>query len=1248
MQDEWHICADTGGTFTDIFGNSPDGRICRAKVLSTGCLRAAIERIDGASIILDAKWDLPDGFFRGWRIQGRSKGQGGKAEIRESAGPCIECVALPEFQPGTMVELSTGEPAPILGARLLTGTPGDQVLPTHTLRLATTRGTNALLERKIAPTVFFVSEGFADLLEIGDQRRPDLFALDIRKPQPLYDHVIEVPGRLSADGKETEAFKVTENLVEQISAVREAGAKAAAVSLLNSYRNPAHEQELVELLRAHGFDYVALSSRIAPFIKILPRAQTAVVDACLGPIMDEYLGSVSKNMHDGRLLVMTSAGGLLPRAVYRPKDSLLSGPAGGLVGASASGKRAGYERVIAFDMGGTSTDVSRCEEDFNYRSHHTVADATILSPALPIETVAAGGGSICGFDGSRLFVGPESAGADPGPACYGAGGPLALTDVHLLLGRLRVDGFGIPVFPEAAEAALQNVIQQSGVECGALLAGFLDIANERMADAIRRISVSEGYDPSDYALVAFGGAGGLHACAIAELLGMERVVVPRDAGLLSAYGLDRAVVERIRSRQVLMPLKDCESGLHGMFANLEQEARNSLASEGFAAQSLVLRKCELRMRFMGQEADLTIEWSPSIAIADMFHQRYAEVFGYVPQGRELEVVSAQAVVSTSFAELMPECFASQSESSFSMSHTTRIWAGRNWCEAGVCRRDDIPQGTVIDGPVVIHDAYSALVVEPGWRATMGGEGTLKLQHIGANTKTGDIEDEIVRRELFKNRFRGIVEEMGEQLKRTALSTNVKERLDYSCALLDTDGRLIVNAPHIPVHLGAIGLCVRQVVEVLDLGPGDVAVTNHPGFGGSHLPDITVISPVFNNDGILIGYVANRAHHAEVGGMHPGSTSPDATCLAEEGVVIAPMKIFEAGHERWHSVESVLKSGPYPSRAPQENIADLRAQVAANRRGAEALRALATAHGNETVGHFMQSLTQLAHDLAAQELSEHVKQSCSATQSLDDGSLLAVRIKLDEAKTVIDFSGTSPRHSGNFNATPAIVQSAVAYVLRVLVSEDLPLNDGLLDAVEIVLPDCLLNPGFGSDPTEAPAVVGGNTETSQRLVDTLMLALELAACSQGTMNNLIFGDEQRSYYETICGGAGAGKSFAGQSAIHTHMTNTAITDAEIMEHRYPVRLRRFAIRRNSGGKGKNTGGDGVIREIEFLASMSVSMLTQHRKEKPYGLNGGEPGVTGSQRLVRESGEIIELDASFQIEVKPGDRLIVETPGGGAWG
>ncbi len=1255
MPNEWHICADTGGTFTDVFGISPEGRSYRAKVLSSGCLRAGVVAIEGTRLLVDTTWELPDGFCTGWAV---------KVPGAEDAAAVTDYAAVDSVlwldreiacRPGDLLELTTGEPAPVLGARMLTRTPGREALPPHTLRLATTRGTNALLERKVAPTAFFVTEGFADLLFIGDQRRADLFALDIQKPEPLQREVIEVPGRLTAEGEELIAFDPPAEFRAKVKAAREAGCESAAVALLHSYLNPVHEKALEKVLREAGFKYIALSSDLAPMIKVLPRAQTAVADAALGPIMEDYLDSVTQSLSGGRLLVMTSAGGLLPRNSFRPKDSLLSGPAGGVVGASATGRRAGNPRVIAFDMGGTSTDVSRCEVDFSYRAQHTVGDATIVAPALPVITVAAGGGSICGFDGRNLFVGPQSAGADPGPACYGAGGPLTLTDVHLLLGRLRPDGFGIPVYPEKAEAALAEVEKASGVKRTELLPGFLRIGNERMADAIRRVSVREGYDPADYALLSFGGAGGLHACALAELLGMNKVLVPADAGLLSAYGLHRAVVERIAARQVLCQWSDTVEKLPDLFADLEKEALESLAKEGFDASELVTRQRELRLRFAGQESDLPMSWGAGEDVAAAFAKRYAEVFGYAPEGRAVEVVSAQAVVSTQPEAMEDEVFPEDGRDVTRTFERSSAFLAESWAGAPVIDRETLQPGDFFSGPVLVSDRFSALVVSPGWRAVMGTQGTLRLEHRQPMRTGADIADETIRRELFTNRFRGIVEEMGEQLRRTALSTNVKERLDFSCALLDVKGRLIVNAPHIPVHLGALGLCVREVAQKLSLGPGDVAVTNHPGYGGSHLPDVTVIMPVHDDDGHLLGYVANRAHHAEIGGARPGSMPPDARCLAEEGVVLEPFKLYDNGQPRWEALAEKLSGGDYPSRSVEENLADLRAQVASNLRGAEALRELCVKHGRGTVAHYMDALTAFAREAAQEALHGMLAEKRTAQQKLDDGTCISVIIQKNGDKPVLDFTGTSPRHAGNLNATPAIVYSAVLYVLRLLLKEDLPLNDGLLEAVEIKLPECFLNPGFAGDPREAPAVVAGNVETSQRLVDTLIKLFDLAACSQGTMNNLVFGGSGKSYYETICGGSGAGPGFAGQSCVHTHMTNTAITDPEILERRYPVRLWRFARRWGSGGKGAFPGGDGVVREIEFLAPMSVSLLTQHRVEAPYGMNGGGDGQCGRQYLIRgknlslrrEDAEEEELPSSASFEAEPGDRLTIETPGGGGW-
>lgn len=1244
---EWHICADTGGTFTDVFGIAPDGAARRTKVLSSACLRTGVAEVVGRRLTILADWNLPNGFFAGWELQ--LVGTRKRAHIQDYNADWRTLTIDQEGFCATdaLLELGTGEPAPILGARMLTRTPGCKPLPPHSLRLATTRGTNALLERKVARTCLFVNEGFADLLFIGDQRRPELFALDIHKPKPLYHEVIEVPGRLTAQGKELHPIQLDGTFYDKVKAVRERGCESAAVALLHSYINPGHERVIKGALHEAGFNYVALSSDLAPMIKVLPRAQTSVADAALGPIMEAYLDAMSQSLSGGRLLVMTSAGGLVPRANFRPKDSLLSGPAGGVVGASACGKRAGRTRVISFDMGGTSTDVSRCEEDFAYRPQHTVGDATIVAPALPIVTVAAGGGSICGYDGRTLFVGPESAGANPGPACYGAGGPLTLTDVHLLLGRLRPEAFVIPVFPEKAEAALNEVAQASGVSREALLPGFLKIANERMAEAIRKISVREGCDSADYALLSFGGAGGLHACSLADLLGISEVIVPADAGILSAYGLHCAVVERIAAEQILCQWHDTEKDLAGAFCALEKQAGTALRGEGFAPDELITRQRTLRLRYEGQESDLEIGWEQGEDIPAAFAQRYAEVFGYVPEGRVLEVVSAQVVVSTRPATLAEECFAENNTAGKQPLLSNRVYSGDAWRKASVIDRRKLESGTGILGPAILSDAFSALVLEAGWRCVSGSEGTLKLKRVKNVSSGKDIADETVRRELFTNRFRGIVEEMGEQLRRTALSTNVKERMDYSCALLDSEGKLIANAPHIPVHLGAMGLCVRRVAETLSLAPGDVAVTNHPGFGGSHLPDVTVITPVHDETGQRLGYVANRAHHAEIGGKRPGSMPSDARCLAEEGVVIPPMKLFEKGEARWEALEEILSGGEYPSRSANENLADLRAQVAANRRGATALRMLCSTHGADSVLYYMKALTALARDAAKDALRSNYLEDKPVTQKLDDGTCIKAVIHKKLERTALDFTGSSPRHPANFNATPAIVNSALLYVLRLLLKEDLPLNDGLLEAIDIRLPECFLNPCFTKDARESPAVVAGNVETSQRLVDTLMQLFGLAACSQGTMNNLVFGDSNKSYYETICGGAGAGQGFAGQSCVHTHMTNTAITDPEILERRYPVRLWRFAQRRGSGGAGQFPGGDGVVRELEFLAPMSVSLLTQHRKVTPYGMHGGGPGKCGRQ-WIASSGETNLLEPSVSFEAKAGDKLIIETPGGGAWG
>jgi 5-oxoprolinase (ATP-hydrolysing) len=1140
------------------------------------------------------------------------------------------------------IKILSSDHAPELSARLLTGTPDDQPLPPVQMRLGTTRGTNALLEEQGAEVVFFVTKGFGDLLRIGDQRRPDLFALRVEKPQPLHAYVVEVPGRLDAEGNEISPLQLNDifdSAKEHLANSR----TVAAVALLHSHRNAAHEAELKNHLVDLGFEYVACSAELASFIKVVPRAETAVVDAYLGPLMAEYLDRVKSSLGGGRLRVMTSAGGLVSRENYRAKDSLLSGPAGGVVGAAAVARRAGLGKIIAFDMGGTSTDVSRFDGDFNYCETHAVGRAQLMAPALKIETVAAGGGSICGLEGGLLLVGPKSAGAKPGPACYGAGGPLTITDVNLLLGRLDLETFNLPVHSDAAEAAFYDVRQTHGGTREEILQGFLSITDERMANAIRKISVREGYDPADHALVAFGGAGGQHACGVAERLGILRILFPADAGLLSAFGLERARVERIAEAQVLKTWAGVGDQLSVISDQLESRAVAELMEEG--VESVVIRRRTALARFAGQESVLAVDFDEVDEVPGSFRERYRETFGYLPAEGELELVSLRVIASTSDEPFLGETF--NEGNAPEAARTVNSFFNDEWREAPVFAREAIKTGAVIMGPAIVSDAFGTLVIDPGWRGMVGSEASLLLEQT-ANRKLKTEKPEFAERELFTNRFTSIVEEMGAQLKRTAISTNIKERLDFSCALLDAEGRLIINAPHIPVHLGALGLCVREVAARLKLEPGDVVVTNHPACGGSHLPDVTLIAPVFDKTGVLLGYVANRAHHAEIGGIAPGSMSPAAKSLVEEGVVIAPMHLFKKGEASWAEMTACLREAPFPTRRLEENLADLQAQVAAIRLGESALHQMASAFGADKLREQMVLIHNQAARAIRSKLVDWAGSDLRATQRLDNGAELVVRIRVNNDAMEIDFTGTSPVVDGNLNATPAIVRSVLVYVLRLLVDEEMPLNEGLLEPVRVILPECLLNPDFGGDDSSAPAVFGGNVEVSQRLVDTLLLAFEAAACSQGTMNNFVMGDATRSYYETIGGGTGAGDGFPGTSGVHVHMSNTAITDPEILEWRFPVRLHRFALRAGSGGTGQWNGGDGLVREIEFLEPQTVSLLGQHRTEGPFGLAGGSMGKCGRQTVIRSDGAVEEQKFAAQLVMQSGDRLVIETPGGGGYG
>lgn len=1253
----WKIRIDTGGTFTDALAIDPEGNRLRAKVLSNSALRGRIVGTAAPNALrIEENWQAPDDFVKGFRFHLLNV-KHNRAEVTgyNAREKLLYVEPLPDLNDltGRSFEVRSPEEAPLLAARLITGTSPGGALPPTELRLATTRGTNALLEKKGARTALFITEGFGDLLHIGTQQRPELFSLDIHKADPLFEEVVEVPERLDAEGHIFKPLQVA-SLKNRVDELLQKGIHTAAIALMHSFRNGKHEQELARWLKEQGFDYVSVSSELIPFIKILPRAETTLVNAYLSPVIHHYIRNVSGSMGAGELFVMSSAGGLSRANRYEPKDSLLSGPAGGVVGASAAGRQSGTDRVISFDMGGTSTDVARYHGDFEYVFEHHVGHAHLAAPALNIETVAAGGGSICSFDGHTLSVGPESAGAFPGPACYGAGGPLTLTDINLLQGRLDPRNFNIPVHRQDAQELLDKMTADVGqaekrtVDSGELLDGFLEIANERMADAIRKISLRKGYDPADYALVAFGGAGAMHACAIAKKLGMNRIIIPDDAGLLSATGLHHAVVESFAEQQVLQPLDELESKLSRKMSHLEQEASEKLQAQGLNAGDIEIRRRLVFMRLEGQESTLEIAWNEETDLAQAFEQAYRQRYGHWIGEAAIEVESIR-VVASSTSQSSNSSGSTCEQHSPDPIDTKSVRFGGSCRETPVYKRSQLKPGARLIGPALVLDPYSTIVVEPAWRADVQGNNSLELRQTnGQQENESQSKPEAVRLELFTNRFTSIAEEMGEMLQRTALSVNVKERLDFSCALLNPKGELVVNAPHIPVHLGALGLCVRRLAENIDMAPGDVVVTNHPHYGGSHLPDVTVVTPVYSSDDHLLGYAASRAHHAEIGGIRPGSMPPDGTRLAQEGVVIPPTHLIRDGKARWDNLRRLLLESPWPTRSIDENIADLRAAVAANQRGADALRALNRAYGPVTVQHYMDALKNHAATQIGERLHRIPDGQYSSTEYLDDNTPLCVRLNIEAGHINLDFTGTGAVHPGNLNATPAIVNSVVMYVLRLLLDEPLPLNEGLLEPVGIQLPRCLLNPDFGDDPTQCPAVVGGNVEVSQRLVDTLLKPFGVAACSQGTMNNVLFGNEGFGYYETVGGGTGAGPDFDGADAVHQHMTNTRGTDPEILEHRYPVRLDRYAIRPDSGGHGRHRGGNGIIREMTFLEPVSLSVLTQHRQYRPYCLQGGGEGQTGEQWVIHPDGHEEQLKSSDGRELAKGDRFILKTPGGGGYG
>jgi 5-oxoprolinase (ATP-hydrolysing) len=1178
----------------------------------------------------------------------------------DRGGTFTDCVAL-ERETGELkvTKVPSSDAAIAEGIRRLFGLDDAAPLPPCDVRLSTTIATNALLERRGVASALAITRGFADLLAIGDQTRPDLFALAVERPEPLPRAVLEVDARALPNG-EAASEPDAASLLAELSALRASGVESLGIAVLNDYARGALEQRVGELARRAGFRHVALSSELSPEIGLLARAETTALDAYLTPLLRERLERLEAELAGSRLRIMQSSGELVPRARLRGPGALLSGPAGGVVACARIAAEAGLGPVLGFDMGGTSTDVSRAEGGRLEHVFETrVGGVRVRAPVLAVTTVAAGGGSICSFDGRKLEVGPESAGAVPGPLCYGRDGAhaLTLTDVNLALGRLSPGRFPFPLDRERAEQGLERVraeLAQAGHErtCAEVGAGFLEIANRTMADAIREVSVAAGHDPRKHTLVVLGGAGGQHACALARHLGIERVVFHPLAGVLAAFGLGlcdtgfRAVRELGGEPLADEALARAERTLD----ELEREGRSALlAEEGPEAPLAATRTLELR--YTGTETTLPFEPETADALRKAFDRRHAELFGHAHPTHPVELVAARiAVVARRPTPSIAR--PSSAEPTPGPRETTRLYADGRWHEGvPVFDREALPRQAPLEGPLVIREATGTIVLDPGFSLAEDEHGLLVARdrrgrtelsassHGDASTTHGASLPDPVLLEVLGRRFMSIAEQMGHLLRRTALSTNIRERLDFSCAVFDASAGLVANAPHIPVHLGAMSDSVRACVALHpDLAPGDVFVTNDPARGGSHLPDITVVTPVYDARGRLFAFTACRGHHADVGGTTPGSMPPDSTRLDEEGVVIGAVRAVRAGRLDDAVLLAALTHGRYPARRPADNLADLRAQIAAVASGATLLVEAVAELGFEQVVAYLEHL----QDDAAARVSTWIAGLPSGTSAfedaLDDGSRIRVALTLAGGRLLIDFTGSAPEQPTNLNAPRSVTTAAVLYALRVLSRAPIPLNAGCLRPVDLVIPEpSLLAAGPGA------AVAAGNVETSQRIVDVLLAAAGAAAASQGTMNNLSFGDATFGYYETLGGGAGAGAGFRGASAVHTHMTNTRLTDPEVLERRYPVCVRELSVRRGSGGSGRFPGGDGLCRELEFRAPLRVSLISERRTRCPFGLAGGKAGLPGRALL-----NGVELGGRFSVDVRPGDRLRIETPGGGGYG
>ncbi|RLB60431.1 MAG: 5-oxoprolinase [Deltaproteobacteria bacterium] len=1159
----------------------------------------------------------------------------------DRGGTFTDCLGRAPGGEVHVAKVLSSDRAPLQAIRQILGLEPDQSIPPCDLRMGTTVATNALLERRGRPCALVITRGFADLLEIGTQARPALFALDVIKPSVLYDRVLEVDARAAPDGTVIQRPDLItlqadlQRLAKEVDSV--------AVVVMHAYAAPELELAIGELATAAGFSHVALSHALDAEIGMLARGDTAVVDAYLTPLLRQHLADLAGELAGCNLQVMQSSGGLVEASSFGGPAAVLSGPAGGVVACARIAETAGIDQVIGFDMGGTSTDVCRLAGGPEWTYETETAGVRIRAPMLALHTVAAGGGSVCRFDGQRFGVGPDSAGAQPGPLCYGRpeAVELTVTDVNLALGRVLPDRFPFPLQGDPVTEALMDVARRAGLaDVEQAASGFFEVACQHMAEAIRQISVAKGYDLRQHTLILFGGAAGQHGCAIARQLGMRQVLVHPYAGVLSAYGMGLADLswhgEQDAGRSLLSESSVARLAPH--FERLEAQGRQQLLGDGVADGRIeVSRKIELR--YQGTETALAIATASPSVLRQHFEAAHRRLFGYARCNHPIELVTLRVAVRGRATPVVPLRAALAAEPVAPVRFSP-LWCLNRWVEAPVFLRESLQAGHRIEGPAIVLEQTGTLVIDEGFVLTVDDTACLWLDDQAApkERRVGPARDP-VQLELFHNQFMSIAEQMGRVLRRTALSTNIRERLDFSCAVFDAAGGLVANAPHIPVHLGAMEETVKAVVRAHPKPrPGDAFVTNDPAGGGSHLPDITVVTPVHDDNGQLRFFVASRGHHADVGGTTPGSMPADSRWLSEEGVVLRALPLLRAGRLDVAQLRAALTAGPHPSRNPAQNIADLEAQLAANHAGLGLLRELAQRYGQPTVAAYMTHIQDNAAEAVTAAIADLADGCYRHDDQLDDGTPLVVTLRIAGAKLAIDFSGTGPQVAGNLNTPRAVTVAAIIYVMRLLVGRPIPLASGCLRPITLHIPK-----GTLLAPDADRAVAGGNVETSQRIVDLLLGALGISAASQGTMNNLSFGSSDYGYYETLGGGCGATASRSGASAVQSHMTNTRITDPEVLEDRFPVRVIEFSVRRGSGGAGARRGGDGLIRCLEARQPMTATVLSERRISLPFGLAGGAPGVAGRNVMAGH-----DVGAKATVELAIGDRIRIATPGGGGHG